>query len=454
MMRFPLRVKVGLWSAFCAGATMAVALLGIRYFVSGEMMDGVNEHLTHQAQLILRNIDRESAKPGQTLAEIADDVVPANAPNLVVEIYSNDHNLLFRSSTLKGQTLSDGTAEPHEVAFGAKRFLVGTFYHKSVTLALGAPLWAYYTTMRRLDLSITVALPAVILLSLVGGFLVARRALSPVQIIIATAKRISAEGLNQRLPVPAARDEIRMLSEVLNEAFGRLETSYQQAIHFASDASHQLKTPITVMRAGIEMLMKQPGQAPDNLLELADLLQQTRRLSSLAEGLLLLARADAGRLAVKPQTTDLVQVIEGCIEDAEILAEPRQLSIERELPAHLPCFVDAPRLEQALLNLLENAVKYNRPGGTIRVSANVAAGGISILVANTGAPIPSAKMPLIFNRFVRGENEEALAGHGLGLAIARELVRAQGGELRLVRSDLNGTEFELRLPAPLALALG
>jgi signal transduction histidine kinase len=297
-----------------------------------------------------------------------------------------------------------------------------------------------------------VALPAVILLSLVGGFLVARRALSPVQIIIATAKRISAEGLNQRLPVPAARDEIRMLSEVLNEAFGRLETSYQQAIHFASDASHQLKTPITVMRAGIEMLMKQPGQAPDNLMELADLLQQTRRLSSLAEGLLLLARADAGRLAVKPQATDLVQVIEGCIEDAEILAEPRQLCIERELPAHLPCFVDAPRFEQALLNLLENAVKYNRPGGTIRVSASVAAGGISIVVANTGAPIPSAKIPLIFNRFVRGENEEALAGHGLGLAIARELVRAQGGELRLVRSDVNGTEFELRLPAPLALA--
>ena len=117
------------------------------------------------------------------------------------------------------------------------------------------------------------------------------------------------------------------------------------------------------------------------------------------------------------------------------------------MPAQLPAFLDQPRFEQALLNLLENAVKYNRPGGIIRVSAKVAGDWISIVVANTGRAIPGGKMPVIFHRFSRGEIDESLSGHGLGLAIAHELVRAQGGELRLLRSDAELTEFELRMPA-------
>ncbi len=447
MIRLPLRVKVGLWSAFCAGATIAGALIGIRMFISAEMMDGLDQRLTREAQVFFQRFDHLNAKSADSLAEIAEDSLPPSANNLLVEIYSNDQTLLHRSNALKGQTLGDGTSERHEIMLGNRRFLVASAYHKTVTLVLGVPLGGYYTTLHRLDVAMLVALPIVILLSLAGGLWVARRALRPVQVITEVARRISAEGLNQRLPLPAARDEIWKLTVVLNETFARLETSYQQAIHFASDASHQLKTPITVMRAGIETLMKQPGQSPGNLLELSDLLQQTRRLSSLAEGLLLLARADAGRLGLEPQATDLVQVIEGCMEDAEILAESRQLQIERDLPAQLPAFVDQQRFEQALLNLLENAVKYNRLGGHIRVSARATIGGISVVVANTGKPIPAGKIPVIFHRFSRGETDESLAGHGLGLAIAHELVRAQGGELRLVRSDSELTEFEIRMPA-------
>ncbi len=447
MMRLPLRMKVGLWAAFCAGATMAIALVGIRIFISSEMMDGINQRLLRESQVIFRKFDRLNARASESLEEIAEDSLPSSANNLLVEIYTNDHKLLHRSPALKGQMLADGNAERHEVTLGTRRILVGTYYNKAVTLVLGVPVGGYYSTLHRLDMAMLVALPVVILLSLVGGLWVARRALRPVQVITEVARKISAEGLNQRLPLPAARDEIRMLTEVLNETFSRLETSYQQAVHFASDASHQLKTPITVMRAGIETLMKQPGQPPSNLVELADLLQQTRRLSSLAEGLLLLARADAGRLGLEPQVTDLVQVIEGCLEDAEILAESRQLRIERDMPAQLPAFLDQPRFEQALLNLLENAVKYNRPGGIIRVSAKVAGDWISIVVANTGRAIPGGKMPVIFHRFSRGEIDESLSGHGLGLAIAHELVRAQGGELRLLRSDAELTEFELRMPA-------
>ena len=446
MIHIPLRMKVGLWSAFCAGAAMAIALVGIRMFVAGEMMDAAVQRLNREAQAVLRSYDRQAAKSQDGAAEFSEDLLPPSLNGMLVELYSNDHRLLIRSSGLKGQTLADEASEPHEVTLGVRRLLTGTYYHKSVTLYLAAQMGVYYNTLRRLDIAILVSLPVVIILSLIGGLWVARRALRPVQILTEAARKISAAGLGQRLPLPTANDEIRMLTEVLNETFGRLEISYQQAVHFASDASHQLKTPITVMRAGIETLMKQPGQPPDNLQELADLLQQTRRLSSLAEGLLLLARADAGRLVVQPHVAELVQIIEGCIEDAEVLAEPRQLRIERALPTQLSGLVDPPRFEQALLNLLENAVKYNRSGGVIRVSASADATGISIVVANTGQPIPAERVPLIFNRFTRGETDESLAGHGLGLAIALELIRAQGGELRLLRSDPVITEFEVRMP--------
>jgi signal transduction histidine kinase len=139
------------------------------------------------------------------------------------------------------------------------------------------------------------------------------------------------------------------------------------------------------------------------------------------------------------------------MEDAEILAEPYGVRMERELPEQLRAMADAPRTEQALLNLLENAVKYNRQGGTITVTAGSDDEGAFIVVANTGVPIPGDKMPHIFNRFTRGETDESKTGHGLGLSISRELARAQGGELRLLRSDAELTEFELRFvaaPAP------
>ena len=141
----------------------------------------------------------------------------------------------------------------------------------------------------------------------------------------------STEDLTQRLPVPAAKDEIHELTEVLNKTFEQLEKGYNQAVRFASDASHQLKTPITIMRSCIESLMQQAGLSPEHCRELDELLQQTRRLSSLAEGLLLLARADAGRLVVKAVETDLRQLIEGCLEDAEVLAAHRKLRIEHEI---------------------------------------------------------------------------------------------------------------------------
>jgi signal transduction histidine kinase len=201
------------------------------------------------------------------------------------------------------------------------------------------------------------------------------------------------------------------------------------------------------MRMTIEDLLKSPDLSESHIQSLNDLLHQTRRLSSLAEGLMLLARADAGALDIKTMETDIRYVVEGCCEDGQLLAERRGVSMQFEAPETLLAIADPPRVEQILLNLIENAVKYNYEGGIIYIRAFRYGKWARIIVSNTGNPIPEDRHPFIFDRFSRGDGNENIAGHGLGLAIARELAAAMAGDLALIRSDPEWTEFELILPA-------
>ncbi len=447
MKALPLRAKVAFWSALVAMLAMCAALVGIHFFVRAALLEDIDAALGRDANQILWFLDRPPDGPIENRTEILEETLPPLAVERLVQFHSSDNRLSYLSPQLKGRSLARDSAEPHEIELDGKPFRIVTRYHKFLTLRLGISLSTYYSTLERVNWAIFLALPVVCLISLGGGVWVAARAMRPVKKITDTAERITAEDLNRRLPIPTAEDEIFQLTSVLNGMFARLEKSYTQAVRFASDASHQLKTPIAVMRAGIDSLMKQRGMSPENLAELSDLLQQTRRLSSLADGLLLLARADAGALGINIVPTDLRAVIEVCAEDAEVFAAPRRIRIETELPQELPTLCDAPRVEQILLNLLENAVKYNNDGGLIRIHAGSDDIGVFVIVANTGKPVPGPKMSGIFNRFTRGETDETRSGHGLGLAIARELAAAQNGELKLLRSDEEMTEFELRLPA-------
>jgi signal transduction histidine kinase len=248
--------------------------------------------------------------------------------------------------------------------------------------------------------------------------------------------------------VPPTNDEIARLAQVLNSMLDRLERSFHQATRFSADASHELKTPLTILRNMVEELLESPTVRGDDQRQAQVLLEQTLRLSSITESLLLLSRADTGQLRIDLAPTDICQIIEGVTEDAGAMAQDREIQIETKLPEELPGLADAGRLSQILLNLLENAVKYNHPGGRITISAGHEEDGrIFIRVANTGPAIPPEKSELIFNRFFRITGNEAVEGHGLGLSIARELARAHGGDLTLERSDSQWTEFLVRLAA-------
>ena len=201
------------------------------------------------------------------------------------------------------------------------------------------------------------------------------------------------------------------------------------------------------MRAGIEEILNQPGLSNEVRERVADLLQQTRRLNSVAENLLLLSRADTGRLALRATEFDLGELLKGSLEDARILGAGSNLQIEASIPDPLPINGDREMISLTVQNLVENAVKYNRPGGKILVSAAKHDHVVEICVGNNGPEIPPERAPHVFERFYRARGNEQTPGHGLGLSIARELARAHGGDLTLARSQADWTEFCLRLSA-------
>jgi signal transduction histidine kinase len=247
--------------------------------------------------------------------------------------------------------------------------------------------------------------------------------------------------------MPATNDEIARLTEVLNRSFDRLQSSYESATRFSADASHQLKTPVAVLRAGLDHLSRETGLTGPQAAEVAVLRQQTRRLTALIDDLLLLAQADAGRLALEAEEIDVVPLIAAAEDDLQALVHDRGIRVEHDLPASLIAKADRRRVMLVLQNLVENAAKYTPDGGWVKVGARYEDDSAVVSVANSGAAIPEEVREEIFERFRRGPAVgENVRGHGLGLNIARELIRAHGGDLRLVRADEGWIEFEFRLP--------
>lgn len=255
--------------------------------------------------------------------------------------------------------------------------------------------------------------------------------------------------LARHLSVPVERLAVDSIANLAGRqrAEAALESTHeelQRSARFSADASHQLKTPVTVLRVGLEELLARERLPAATRREISELVHQTFRLTSLIEDLLLLSRMDAGRLQLELGPVDLRSLIDASLDDLGALPDDAGVAVESELPERLLVVGERRYTSLILQNLLENARKYNRPGGRIRLSATVQDSSVTLAIGNTGEPIPPAAQQHIFERFHRGTAAENLPGHGLGLNLARQLARLHLGELRLVRSGNDWTEFEVR----------
>lgn len=260
------------------------------------------------------------------------------------------------------------------------------------------------------------------------------------------ASRVLATRLSrpvERLAIDSEqnRAELRRTEAALEMSQEELE----RTARFSANASHQLKTPVAVLRTGLEDLLASKKLDHEAREEVSTLVHQTFRLSSVIEDLLLLSRLDEGRLQLELAPLNLVPLIDAWLDDLSTLPEGRDLTVERGLPGALFVLGERRYTTLILQNLLENARKYNRPGGRVRIAASVDGAEVRLVIGNTGPTIPPESQAHIFERFHRGAVAENKPGHGLGLNLARELARLHRGDLRLLRSSDDWTEFAVRL---------
>ncbi|MEO6246910.1 MAG: HAMP domain-containing sensor histidine kinase [Opitutaceae bacterium] len=306
----------------------------------------------------------------------------------------------------------------------AERLNPGSLYAPALEVCV-FPLGDLATRQARLRWQVLGAGVLLLLVGFGGSHVVSARLAAPVE-------KLAVDSEANRTQLVRAEAALEMTSAEL-----------QRSARFSADASHQLKTPVTVLRAGLEELLTKDNLTPEECAEISALIHQTYRLSSLIEDLLLLSRMDAGRLKLAIAPVNLSRLIEASLDDLGALPDEYELKIETDFPPDLHVAGEKRYTAMVLQNLLENARKYNRRGGLIRLFASVEGGVVRLVIGNSGRPIAPETQARIFERFHRGVMGENLPGYGLGLNLARELARLHQGDLRLLRSDENLTEFEV-----------
>jgi signal transduction histidine kinase len=323
--------------------------------------------------------------------------------------------------------------EPQVILF--QRLNVNSSYDAAYQVCL-YPLTELKARLARLRWQVLGGGGVLLLTGLLASHFLAARFSRPVERLLGRLAQQSADRLQAEAALAQAADGMR------------------RAARFSADASHQLKTPVAVLRAGLEEIRVRGQLTPALHEEIEGLMHQTSRLSVLIEDLLLLSRLDAGRLVIKPGTVDLAHLIDSALDDWSAQPDPWALVVEKDFPRPLLIQGEQRYVMLILQNLLDNARKYNRPHGRIRIQAVLAEDCVQLVVGNTPPrPITRQAQEQIFERFHRGDMAEDIPGYGLGLNLARELARLHGGDLILLRSDEAMTEFEVRLPRAAAAPL-
>lgn len=327
----------------------------------------------------------------------------------------------------------DKSAEFFSVEPNGQSWRVGRLGSDEFTLVIGLSAKATAEELRQLRRATTIALPVALLLIGLGGWVVAASALRPLRRIAETASRVSSRGLDQRIPAMDGDPEITRLVEMFNGMMDRLEAGFRQAMRFSADASHELKTPLTIMRGELEQALQraEPGSPEQHALN--SLLEETHRLGRIIRSLLLLSRADAGSLVTNRQEIDLSGMLRELVEDAADSAQAAGILVESSIEDAIRVSGDAELLRTAVLNLLLNAVKHNRSGGRVGVRLFEKDDQAVMELTNTGDAIGEQEREDIFERFHRGADarNHGRDGVGLGLSLAREIIMGHQGSLEL-----------------------
>jgi heavy metal sensor kinase len=376
-----------------------------------------------------------------------------------LQVWSPDGELLYRTAIAERQPIAASgelarrannrivivptRTVPFRVLSGASKIS-----GRAVVLQVARSEAAMRRTIRDLIITLLLGLPLAVFAAGVGGYSLARRALAPVDRIAERAHSITADRLSDRLPVDNPHDELGRLALVINEMLGRLESSFAQMRRFTADVSHELRTPLTAMRSVGEVALRDRHDEATYRSTIGSMLEEADRLSYLVDRLLTLSRAEAGLTKPSMDVVDLRGLAEEVASHLGVLAEEKHQTLTIEPSGNGRGIGDRVVLRQALINLVDNAIKYTPEGGQIRIRISESPDGPAVDVIDTGPGVAADAATRIFNRFDRGSEArgDGRAGSGLGLAIAKWAVEVSGGHLTLEPAKGGGSTFRIALP--------
>ena len=375
-----------------------------------------------------------------------------------LKVYSLDGDLLFETPEARRHPVPEsnkyaakaderivtvpGIMPPYRVMSGGAR--IGG---KPVIVQVALSEGAIMQDLQQLLYILLLGLPIAVVTAGVGGYVLARRALAPVDRMAERARSINAEHLNDRLPVDNPDDELGRLATVFNETLTRLESSFEQMRRFTTDASHELRTPLTAIRSVGEVGLRGRRDEAAYREIIGSMLEEVDRLALLVDRLLTLSRADTGQAQLSVDMVDIPELAEEIAEQLGVLAEEKNQSIKVQSQVVPRWIGDRVMLRQALLNLVDNAIKYSPVGGSIEILVTQSTEGTLIDVTDTGPGIPADLRSRVFDRFYRVDKARSRAngGTGLGLAIAKWAVEVNGGRLSLEPTTDVGSRFRITL---------
>ncbi|TLY22880.1 MAG: heavy metal sensor histidine kinase [Nitrospirae bacterium] len=460
----PLRVRLTLWYGTAlvlvliifGGALYAVLARGLR--------DQIDRSLDEAAVVAVRAVEQHGLGPFLPFEDLA-----AEFPELAVldksfQIFSPAGKITIQSPNLRRQDIplsptALAAALNGQATFESARFQDGsTFRLLSVPIRengvlvnivqVGTSLRPVEEMLHRLVLVLLVLAPIALAVALGGGWFLADRALRPVEAITQAAQRIAAGDLTQRLAAPSTSDEIGRLAATFNDMIARLETSFRQMRQFSADASHELRTPLTVIKGEAELALRRTRPAEDYKLVLESTLEEIDRMTQIVDELLFLSRTDLGEVVIERLPVRLDALVEDIRRQTGVLGQEQgvQVTVGSVDPATV--LGDELRLRELLLNLVDNAVKYSRPGGKVEIALLREGAAARLSVTDQGIGMTPEEMGRIFDRFYRTDAARAHAkkGTGLGLSICKWIAEAHHGRIEVQSHVGEGSRFTVVLP--------
>lgn len=449
-----LRARLTLWSVAATLIVLGLYAIGIFVLVQHNLSVALDDRLRSDFRWATEMADQ---RPDGTLTWFEGDEWNEESPWL--QVWTPEGELLYRTAVARripvpssNELLRTDHQDIVVVSSAPAPFrLLGgpaTIGTRPVVVQVGRSEAVMQRELRELGLVLLLGLPLGVAAAAAGGYSLASRALSPVDGMAERARAITAARLSERLPVDNPHDELGRLATVFNTMLARLETSFEQMRKFAGNVSHELRTPLTAIRSVGEVSLREsaPADPASYRAVIGSMLEEADRLTHLTERLLMLSRADNGELTLSAETVDLCMLANEVTSQLEVLAEEKEQSVSIEHDGRPACQADHVVLRQAVTNLVDNAIKYTPPGGSILVRASEDGDLATLEVSDTGPGIPAGRQSSMFDRFDRGGRSEEGGGAGLGLAIAKWAVEANLGQLSYELRAGTGSTFRMTFP--------